>query len=176
LFGPKGQLLEDYVTFNGKHRIIVRGTKHVSARICDVCGRQFYFSMGRQYLCPQPTEGVTMFHKGSSGLVVTEEIFARVNVKQWRGLACVRLPVLSAPQDGLGELASPWSDMSFPAQDGAPTVALGAPMCPLNQAGQPVYITDALGTSHLAYDFGSRPLGVSWWDGPLYVLRTFLTS
>ncbi|MBI4557402.1 MAG: hypothetical protein HY706_07460 [Candidatus Hydrogenedentes bacterium] len=107
VFGPEGQLLDDWITFIGKHRIIVRGTKHVSARICEECGRQIYFAMGRRYLYPRPPEGISIFDEGSSGLVVREALVGRVKLNQWRGLACLKLPVLSAPRDGLGDLADP---------------------------------------------------------------------
>jgi hypothetical protein len=105
VLGPEGQLFNDWVTFIGKHRIIVRGTKHAGARICEECGRQIYFAMGRRYLYPRPPEGVSIFDKGSSGLVVTEALVGRVKLDRWRGLSCLKLPVLGAPLDGLGELA-----------------------------------------------------------------------
>lgn len=107
VFGPEGQLLDDWVTFMGKHRIIVRGTKHAGARICEECGRQIYFALGRRYLYPRPPEGISIFDQGSSGLVVTEVLVGRVKLNQWRGLSCLKLPVLTAPRDGLGELAAP---------------------------------------------------------------------
>ncbi len=44
--GPDGSLLEDWVTFLGRQRVVVRGSTNVSYRRCSECGRQVYFAMG----------------------------------------------------------------------------------------------------------------------------------
>jgi hypothetical protein len=107
VFGPDGQPLEKWVTFNGRNRILVRGTRHATARICQECGRQIYFAMGREYLYPKPREDVSMFDKGWGALVLTGDLAIRATRKQWTSVHCTRLKVLKQPEDGLGELLPP---------------------------------------------------------------------
>jgi hypothetical protein len=105
--GPDGRLLEDWVTFVGRHRIIVRGSKNAGVRLCSECGRTVYFAIGQLYLYPKPPYGVSIFDAGNGGLVVTGELVGRVKLNSWRKLDCTRLPVLEAPRDGLVELKGP---------------------------------------------------------------------
>jgi hypothetical protein len=107
VFGPDGAPLQKWVTFNGTHRILVRGSKHATARVCPECGRQIYFAMGRQYLYPKPSEAIKMFDVGWGALVVTGDFAARAARTQWRKVNWTRLKVLREPEDGLGELLSP---------------------------------------------------------------------
>lgn len=106
VFGPDGHPLENWVTFVGRHRIIVRGSKNAGVRRCSECGRNVYFAMGELYLYPQPPAGVLIFDAGNGGLVVTEELVRRIKLNKWRKLDCRRLPVLDYPLDGLVELKS----------------------------------------------------------------------
>jgi hypothetical protein len=107
LFSERKGLLDDWVTFNGKHRIFVRGSEHAQHRQCTECGRHFYFAMGRQYLHPQPPAGVAIFDKGYGGLVVTEELAGRITLNRWPKLVCEKLPVLATPLDGFPNLPPP---------------------------------------------------------------------
>ncbi|MBI4661415.1 MAG: hypothetical protein HY735_21540 [Verrucomicrobia bacterium] len=104
VFRQDGAELENWVTFHGKHEIIVRGSKHVSFRKCPECGKRLYFAMGKRYLYPEPPKGIEMFDSGCGGLVVTERLVVRITLNKWRKLACIKLPVFSAPKDGLAEL------------------------------------------------------------------------
>ena len=104
LFGSTGEPFGDWVTFHGKHPVVVRGSKQASFRICEGCGRPTYFAMGKKYLYPRPPSGVPILDKFDGGLVVTEEIVKRVSLNRWRKVNCVKLPVLLAPKDSLPEL------------------------------------------------------------------------
>jgi hypothetical protein len=106
LFGAHGTLLEDWVTLAGRDAIIVRGTKHVTVRRCSGCGSIVYFAMAPHYLYPQPPEGIPIFHACLGRLVVREELARRVTLNRWRRLDCTELPVLDAPEDGLGDLTA----------------------------------------------------------------------
>ena len=103
LFREDGVLLEDWVTFHGRQRIVIRGSKDVSYRQCGDCGRHVYFAMGQQYLCPQPPKGINIFDVGSGELVLTKELAERVILNKWRKLACSKLPIFATPMDGLRE-------------------------------------------------------------------------
>ncbi len=102
--GSDERPLESWVTFVGRHRIIVRGSKNAVVRRCAECGRNVYFAMGELYLCPEPPPGIAIFDAGNGGLVVSEALIERVNLNAWRKLECTKLPVLAFPKDGFHEL------------------------------------------------------------------------
>ncbi len=104
VFAPDKRPLESWVTFVGRHRIIVRGSKNASVRRCAVCGRNVYFAMGQLHLYPEPPPDVAIFDTGNGCLVVREALIERVNLNAWRKFNCTKLPVLALPKDGLYEL------------------------------------------------------------------------
>lgn len=105
-----GQVFSDerplvgWVTFVGRHRIIVRGSTNASVRHCSGCGRNVYFAMGQLYLYPPPPVDVSIFDAGNGGLVVTEELVHQLNLNAWRKLDCTKLLVQNIPKDGLLDL------------------------------------------------------------------------
>jgi len=106
VFLSNGRPLDNWVTFQGRYRLIIRGTKNVSYRQCSECGRHVYFAMGPRYLYPAPPADAAMFESDLSGLIVSKELFERAVLHRWRKLVCERLPVLVVPKDGLSQLAS----------------------------------------------------------------------
>ena len=104
IFNCNGVLLDKWVTFIGKQRIIVRGSKNAGCRRCVECGRLLYFATGKQYLCPQPPQGVSIFDSGHGGLVVTEDIAKRIVLNKWPKLTCEELSVFDSPKDGLPDV------------------------------------------------------------------------
>lgn len=104
VYGPDGKELAEWVTFRGKHRLFVRGSKNVSHRKCAECGRDVYFAMGKKYLYPSPPPDVSLFESHMCGLVLTEEVFSRVGIEKWRGFYTEKLSVADVPMDSLGEL------------------------------------------------------------------------
>jgi hypothetical protein len=104
VFAPDNRPLEGWVTFVGRHRVIVRGSKNAGVRRCAACGRNVYFAMGQLYLYPEPPPDIAIFDAGNGGLVVSEALIERVNLNAWRKLDCTKLPVLGLPKDGLHEL------------------------------------------------------------------------
>lgn len=104
VIGSRGNTLDGWVTFRGQQRVIVRGAKNVSHRICDTCGRHVYFAMGKRYLYPAPPSDATLMESDLFGLVLSEELFEKLAVDEWEGLSVDELPVLSKPLDSLGDL------------------------------------------------------------------------
>lgn len=96
--------LEEWLTFQGRHRLIVRGRLDPGARICEECGRQLYSAGGRPYLFPAPPPGADVFESDLRGLIVTESLFQQIDLTPWKKLRKEKLPVLEAPLDGLGVL------------------------------------------------------------------------
>jgi hypothetical protein len=104
VYGPKGNLLADWVTFHGRVRLIVRGSKHVSHRKCPNCNRDGYFAMGKPYLYPAPPGGAVLYESGRGGLILSMELYETLDLGKWRKLSIQQLNVVDAPRDGLGEL------------------------------------------------------------------------
>jgi hypothetical protein len=104
VLGPDRRTLENWVTFVGRNRIIVRGTRNASVRRCSECGRSAYFALGEFYLYPAPPEDVPILDAGSGGLVVSDKIVRIHDLDGWRQLGCRKLCVQDTPKDGLGTL------------------------------------------------------------------------
>lgn len=104
LYGPDGQPIEDWLTFRGRRRIIVRGSRNVSYRKCSECGRSVYFAMGKRYLYPEPPHDVSIFESDLFGLVLPESVFGRVRFHKWENVTIDRLEVLDFPQDSLDDI------------------------------------------------------------------------
>ena len=107
VFSDDGSLLEDWVTFRGRYRLIIRGVENVSYRKCDECGQHAYFAMGERYLCPDPPRDASIFESHLFGLVATPELFERITLDERYMLDIERLQVLQEPKDGLTGLTFP---------------------------------------------------------------------
>lgn len=101
VFGPNQKPFEELVTFRGRYRLIVRGDKLVGNRICDQCRRQLYSAISGSYLYPEPPLGIGMFESHLCGLVISDDIFRRLDLKKWKETTHEELYVASAPKDGL---------------------------------------------------------------------------
>jgi hypothetical protein len=104
LYGPNGQEINDWRTFKGKVRLILRGSKSPTYRNCTECGRLLYSAMGGSYLYPAPPPGVRVFESHLYGLVVPDSLMEAIDVRRWPKLSVGPLPVETTPRDSLGEL------------------------------------------------------------------------
>jgi len=104
VYGPDGTTLQEWATFRGKQRLIIRGTNNVSHRRCSDCGRHVYFAMGRRYLFPEPPDGVEIFESDLFGLVLSQHLYSQIEMSKWTNISVDELPVLKAPNDSLGDL------------------------------------------------------------------------
>jgi hypothetical protein len=77
LRGPNGALIENWMTFRGKQRVIIRGSTNVSFRRCTECSRIVYFAMGKRYLFPSPSENADIFGSDLYGLVLRQQASSR---------------------------------------------------------------------------------------------------
>lgn len=106
VYNIDGSLIDDWVTYRGKRRLIIRGTKEAGYRTCTDCGRHVYFAMGKKYLYPKPPDDVTIFERaGGGGFIIPQDLFTQLDLGKWRKLSIDKLPVLDVPTDGLGELS-----------------------------------------------------------------------
>lgn len=101
-----GQLLNDWVTFRGRYRPIIRGRKNVAYRQCGECGRDVYFATGTRYLCPAPPADAVLYESDLFGLIVPEYLIDVNALRQWRRLVLDKLPVFDIPKDGLPPILS----------------------------------------------------------------------
>jgi hypothetical protein len=104
VMGDRGNEIADWVTFRGRCGVIVRGSKDAANRVCQDCGRNVYFAIGKRYLYPAPPAAATVF-QSYHGLVVPPAVQERVAARKWRMLRMEELPVLEQPTDGLGVLS-----------------------------------------------------------------------
>ena len=102
-----GRDMDDWRTVRGRNRIIVRGSSHVSHRVCVVCKRDVYFAMGHRYLYPAPPNSVSVFESDLFGLVLSEAVFRSLDLSAWPWLRPEHLDVSLTPKDGLGTLEQP---------------------------------------------------------------------
>jgi hypothetical protein len=101
-----GKVLDNWVTWRGKHKAVVRRDSHVTHRLCDVCKRDIYFATGKPYLYPAPPSGTEIIQAGAR-LILTESMAEELGVREWKVVSIEPLPVLSAPRDGLPALYNP---------------------------------------------------------------------
>lgn len=101
----RDRALEEWVTFRGRRKLIVRGSRNVIHRLCPECGRHLYFSsIGGRYLFPAPPGETVFFESNLCGLLFPERVFEKIKAISLRGLTHEVLPVLHEPLDGLGRL------------------------------------------------------------------------
>jgi hypothetical protein len=105
VINASGEVVPDWVTVRGRRRLIVRGSKNVSYRRCESCGRHVYFAMGDRYLFPAPKRGVTIYESDLYGLVIPTDAINGVSLDRWPQLGIEKLQVLPSSKDSLGELA-----------------------------------------------------------------------
>ena len=70
VFAVGGRRLDGWVTWRGRRRVIVRGSRQESCRPCAVCGMPCYFALGERRLSPAPPDDADVFESDHMGLVV----------------------------------------------------------------------------------------------------------
>lgn len=98
VLGADDEEQTEWVTFRGRHPLIVRGSRNVSHRVCGECGRNVYFAMGSRYLCPPPPGGIKVFETDLLGLAVFGQVITR---RPWPSIALETLPIREHAADGL---------------------------------------------------------------------------
>ena len=105
LLGPSGDAVENWVTFRGRRRLIIRGDRHVSHRRCPICKRDIYFALGKPYLYPAPPSDAEVFESNLWGLVVADSVLDRLDTTKHRTLRVEPIPIADTPRDGLAILS-----------------------------------------------------------------------
>lgn len=103
VFGPSGQEVPDWITFRGKHELIVRGSERAQFRKCNGCGRILYFAMGQRYLFPEPPDDIVLYESNLFGLIVPEWLAVQCDMTKPAGVRSDRLMLAEGPRDGIEE-------------------------------------------------------------------------
>jgi rubredoxin len=99
--------LPDFVSFRGRHNVLVRGVHLAGYRTCADCGRNVYYAGPKWYLYPAPAPGVDLFESNTHQLVSSEKAFENLTPKRWnRRVHLTKLHILEKPLDGFVELKS----------------------------------------------------------------------
>ena len=108
-----GTLLEDYVSFTGKKRTLVRGSEKSFYRICSECNRIRYHADYPWYILESsiPETSITEGWP-KQGFVINQELRGRIDKSKWKGIYISKLPVLEEPKDGIKTFPdeSQWAD------------------------------------------------------------------
>jgi hypothetical protein len=99
-----GVLVEEWKAFRAKERVIIRGSKNVTCRVCTECGRNVYFAMGKRYLFPAPSGKRRILGSDLYGLVIPQNDFDRFERKELTGVTIDKLEVREVANDGLGAI------------------------------------------------------------------------
>ena len=98
-----GVILDDWITFMGRTRCPIRGTKNVSLRRCEDCGRILYFATGKRHICPVSSQGHELWESDLNGLVVPEELYDSISFPGavLKRVSSSRLEMVTDTRDGL---------------------------------------------------------------------------
>lgn len=103
IFYEDGTLIENYMTFCGKHKAFIRGEESSSFRKCEICGQSLYFPIGSQYLTRPLPENTPIAESQLNQIILDEELYLRIKQRKWKKLNIEKLPVCN-PKDGRPEL------------------------------------------------------------------------
>jgi hypothetical protein len=114
-----GAQLQDWVTYRGRHEVIIRGDLHVAFRNCRSCGRLLYSAMGARYLYPAPIAEAQILEPDGAGVVLTDTLLSRVDLARWPALTVDDLVVRDPPTDGAAHLRSVFDPCGAPRSPNA---------------------------------------------------------
>jgi len=99
-------LLHGFVTFLGDRQILLRGAHNSrSSGRCKICGQVRYWPAYPWYIVKDCLRGQPLYESWPlDGLIITEELKARIEKGRWKGIYITKLPVLDEPRDGIPEL------------------------------------------------------------------------
>jgi len=100
----KGVTCDDFVSFRGKHWLLIRGNERSTYRRCEACGGHLYFPIGDHYLLADRLTDAPLYGCNLGGFIADEEVYKRITNRKWELVEFVELPVLDKPQDGHDDL------------------------------------------------------------------------
>jgi hypothetical protein len=104
LYGSKGPLIKDWVTFRARRQLIIRGSQNAVHRRCTQCHCHSYSATGKRYIYPTPPGDEDVFESNLAGLVIRGTLLTTKRLRSLRGVYVEKLAVPREPADGLGVL------------------------------------------------------------------------
>jgi hypothetical protein len=100
-----GNPMERYLTYISEKPIAVRGKPYEKSSFCPKCRRFRYYPIpppeGEQYVLADDIAGGSIFETNLGDLLLRDKLAARIKGKKWPGIYVGKMPVRSAPIDGL---------------------------------------------------------------------------
>jgi hypothetical protein len=100
----KGKILESHVTFVGPKRLPLRGNIDGTRDFgkCKICGQYRYWPAHPWHILRSSLFDQPLYESyGLGGLVINDQLRARIERGRWKGIYITKLPVLDEPQDGI---------------------------------------------------------------------------
>jgi len=97
-----GNPIEGFATFHSSKPIPIRSGPESTHRVCDKCGRFVYSCVGDEdYVMRDCLTGQPVYEAGMGDILLTEELYSRIDRKKWKGFWVDELPVRDTPLDGI---------------------------------------------------------------------------
>jgi len=99
--------LKDYCTFTSASRLLIHGQEDVYSRVCPGCGRHCYWpgTLDKWYIPKSSITGQVIYESIIvNGLIITEDLRARIKPGRWKGVLITKLPVIDEARDGIEEI------------------------------------------------------------------------
>jgi len=102
VFTSDGKLLDEFVTFVSRRRLLVRGGPDSTVTQCSTCGRTGYLAFPPFYVLRDDWFEQPLHESiGAGQLVLSDELYSRVKRSRWKGIYVTKLRIVDEPQDGL---------------------------------------------------------------------------
>ncbi|HPD32243.1 MAG TPA: hypothetical protein PLL20_19790 [Phycisphaerae bacterium] len=101
VFDQDGAEIEGLVTFVAHRPLPLRGGHQSTHSFCPKCGRFRYSAANDWYVVKNSLTGAPLYECRMGGLVVTEDLYRRVDRKAWKGIYVTKVPVKDEPEDGI---------------------------------------------------------------------------
>lgn len=105
VLGPDGKPYDEYATFIAEKPLVLRGGPASTRRTCEVCGCFRYLPMPHTdwHVTTDSLTGQPIYECEYHGMIVTEELHARIERGRWKGIYISKIPVLDEPLDGIAK-------------------------------------------------------------------------
>ena len=106
VFKGNGELLNNFVSFVGQRLLPLRGSeKSQFFGNCHRCGRFNYVPEHPWYVLRDSLFDQPIFQSwGLDGLIVNEELQARIKRGRWKGICIAKIPIVDEAIDGIKEI------------------------------------------------------------------------
>jgi hypothetical protein len=103
VFDANGQRLACFHTLGTDYSLRLRGSKRSTRQFCKICGQLLYHPLDKRYVLQSDLRDRPLYYSKRlmSGLLVREDLYARLKPLRFKKLYITKMPVLEKPEDGL---------------------------------------------------------------------------